>query len=326
MRSPEAGTEACINYRASGLLLTGDGVFWLDLIWRLLVSAKLDLTCTEFTGKGAEPLISTCPHRFSVLWNLWSRKLKLKWKMIRICPEGRKWVSQSSRFSWSDLEPLFTKQKQAVWLTAQDNLKGMKTSTITVPFLLTVLLFESQQQITGFQSSKPTPTDRKCVCNTLIRHHIHNDANRHSESRFEMFLTLICRQADWTSISDLWALMWCNIWYMAKVNKPHVSQKRGKLFETWKFEHCEDEWKKFSLGGHRWWTTRSTPQRQIRILEYVWTCRPVVWSSLADCQLIHYTCSYGKAHNVLQRQFTHSRSSNIFSASQTLSFGEGGVE
>ena len=52
--------------------------------------------------------------------------------MIAIFPEGRKW----SWFPWSDLGPLFRKQKQAVWLTAQDNVKGMKTSTVTVPILL----------------------------------------------------------------------------------------------------------------------------------------------------------------------------------------------
>lgn len=33
-------------------------------------------------------------------------------------------------------QPLFGKQKQAVWLTAQDNVKDMKTYTITVSFLL----------------------------------------------------------------------------------------------------------------------------------------------------------------------------------------------
>lgn len=49
-------------------------------------------------------------------------------------------------FSWSDLEPLFRKQKQAVWLTAWDTVKGIKTYTITVPFSLNTqsCFFESQ--------------------------------------------------------------------------------------------------------------------------------------------------------------------------------------
>ncbi len=59
--------------------------------------------------------------------------------MIVICPEGGKRV-QPSRFSWSDLEPLFWggegEQKQAILRTARDNVRGMKTYTVTVAFEL----------------------------------------------------------------------------------------------------------------------------------------------------------------------------------------------
>ena len=104
-----------------------------------------------------------------------------------------------------------------------------------------------------------------------------------------------------------------NIWYLAKVIKPHISQKRGKPSEIW-----EPPWgraKKFSPGWHQWETTRSTPHRQIRILEYVWTCTPVVWSAWADSQLIHNACSYGKAHNVQCLIHTFTQPEHIFSDS-----------
>lgn len=74
-----------------------------------------------------------------------------------------------SHFSWSNLESLFRKQKRAVWLTARDNVKGMKTYTVTLAFLLSAysvalgVTSRPQQQITGFQSVKPTLTDCKCV-------------------------------------------------------------------------------------------------------------------------------------------------------------------
>lgn len=47
----------------------------------------------------------------------------------------------------------------------------------------------SQQQITGFQSMKPTPTDCSCVHITLISQSIHNGANRLSDNHFEQFET-----------------------------------------------------------------------------------------------------------------------------------------
>ncbi len=64
----------------------------------------------------------------------------------------------------------------------------------------------------------------------------------------------------------------------------------------------------------------------MRILEYVWTCTPVVWTTWASSELIHNACSYGKAHCVPCASWAHSRRSDIFSASKTLSFTEDGVE
>lgn len=47
----------------------------------------------------------------------------------------------------------------------------------------------SQQQITSFQSMKPTPTDCSCVHITLISQSIHNGAKRLYDNHFEQFET-----------------------------------------------------------------------------------------------------------------------------------------
>lgn len=86
-------------------------------------------------------------------------------KMIVICPEGRKGVCWDV-FTRPDLVPLFRKQEQAVRLTARDNVKGMKTYTITSAFLLSahsVALWVTVVLSNKLQATKPTPADRKCV-------------------------------------------------------------------------------------------------------------------------------------------------------------------
>lgn len=148
-----------------------------------------------------------CRDCFSVLWNLLSSQLKQKKNDCYLY--GGKKASASSHFSWSDLEPLSRKQRQAVWLTAQDNVKAMKTYTITVPFFLlsahsvalwvTAVLCNKLQAF-GLWNQHPLTAN---VCTI-----------RWSDTKPTMVETLsvwfqiqaafdTCLQADWMSISDL---------------------------------------------------------------------------------------------------------------------------
>lgn len=80
-------------------------------------------------------------------------------------------------------QPLFRKQKQAVWLTTRDNVKAGKPYAVAVPLFAecsqccSLNHRRAQQRITGFQSVKSTATDRTRVYKTLIRPHIHCGAN-----------------------------------------------------------------------------------------------------------------------------------------------------
>lgn len=107
------------------------------------LSAKLDLTCSEFAAQtdSKDIYLSRLLFRALKLAELNTKQKKNWCNMSR----GKK-VSPLSHISWSDFEPLFRKQKQAVWRTAQDNVRPWKHILLQYHFcwVLTVLPFESQ--------------------------------------------------------------------------------------------------------------------------------------------------------------------------------------
>lgn len=116
-----------------------------------------------------------------------SRCSEIRWaqnwngrKMTASCKESGRRVCQDG-FSWSGL--CSENKSGAVGLTAQDNVKGMETYTITVPSFAersqccSLSHGRARQQITVFQSVKSTPTECMCVYKTLIRAQIHCGAN-----------------------------------------------------------------------------------------------------------------------------------------------------
>lgn len=155
------------------------------------------------------------------------QKKKEKKNDCNLC--GGRNAGPLSHFSWSNLEPLFRKQKRAGWLTARDNVKGMKTYTVTLAFLLSahsVALWVTscpQQQITGFQSVKPTLTDCKCV-----RYIDQAPHPQYANTRSLIYSS--CRHLSANILNaNLWftgsrETYWCdrNIWYLAKVHKPQI--------------------------------------------------------------------------------------------------------
>ena len=103
-------------------------------------TAKPDLTRSEFTVQKGHRLFAVYMSwfllsalKFAELGSKGKNK-KEKKNDCNLC--GGRNAGPLSHFSWSNLEPLFGKQKRAVWLTARDNVKGMKTYTITLAFLL----------------------------------------------------------------------------------------------------------------------------------------------------------------------------------------------
>lgn len=108
-----------ISYRWQSHLISFTMKVVVSQTWHALFSVQ----------KGrAFNICSTCPDCFSVLWHLLSSEPKQK------KDDCKREESMSVCFSWSDLEPLFRKQKQAVWLTARDNAKVIKTYYYSTTF------------------------------------------------------------------------------------------------------------------------------------------------------------------------------------------------
>lgn len=145
--------------------------------------------------------------RSEICWAQKQRKKKINKKEKKndcnLC--GGRNAGPLSHFSWSNLEPLFGKQKRAVWLTARDNVKGMKTYTITLAFLLSahsvalwviVVLSNKLQAFSLWNQHSLTVN----VYDTLIRHRIHN-----MQTRGVWFTAAVdtCQQTNWMPICGL---------------------------------------------------------------------------------------------------------------------------
>lgn len=186
------------------------------------------------------------------------------------------------------------KQKQTVWLTAQDNVKGLKTYTITGPFFaehsvfwVTVML-SNKVQVCHLWNQHPLTSN---VCTI---HWSDKDINTYrriySLSCFPHFLQKIEVQSVNYSLSGS-ILVWSNIWYLAKLDKPQVSQKWGKPLKPGnrQEDECEEILSRLA-------SVRNDSLNSPKANHKLWICRdlshtPVVWSTWAHSQLMHDACS-----------------------------------
>lgn len=119
----------------------------------------------------------------------------------------------------------------------------MNTYTITVPFLLSS--HSVSLWVTVVVSNKLQVSS---LWNPEIPTHIHNDANTGSLiSGISWHWQTGCQPVISRLSGNL--LVWSNICYLAKADKPHVSQKWDKPLETWKLLWGRVEWSNSLLAG-----------------------------------------------------------------------------